>query len=255
MVVDSLLHALPIPDPRPAKADPEQRAKRKQHEKEHPHFQMQEFGLKAGVLALMAAVAVYPWEKKYEEHVEKNHPERLEGKGKGKREGREKERRRRRRRSVGDADASASEGGRGGKESLVEDNSWRGSEAGGGMGVRRDRRRASVAVAEDHTAGRQRGYVDDRGGRGGAVGAAAGAAGSQRGRADFEETRAARRRSVDPVALRLAIADGFSYVPQDRGYIDRRENVDADWDRRPREFVPDEYAFRPRRMSGDRRNR
>jgi len=84
MVIKEIIHHLDLPStaPRATIADPDQRIKRKQHEKEHPHFQMQEFALKAGVLALMGAVAVYPWERKYDEHVAKEHPERLE-KGKG----------------------------------------------------------------------------------------------------------------------------------------------------------------------------
>jgi hypothetical protein len=82
MVLQELRAVLPsIPDPRPSKADAEQRAKRKQHEKEHPHFAMQEFGMKAGVLALMGALTLYPWEKKIEEHKRKEHPERFERQG------------------------------------------------------------------------------------------------------------------------------------------------------------------------------
>ena len=216
MVVQELWHAVgPLPDPRPTKADPEQRAKRKAHEKEHPHFQMQEFALKAGVLALMGAVAVYPWEKKYDEHVAKHHPERVE-KDSGKESESKGERGERRRR-------------------YVEDD-------------RRERRRMSVAG----TAPRQRAYVAE-GSRRESVGAAMEGGGS-RGRRHVEEVRTTeRRRNVDPVALRLAVAEGYSYVPDDKGYIDGNRSADADWDRRPREFVQNDYVFRPSRSASDRR--
>lgn len=238
MVVERIFNALPIPDPRPGKADPEQRAKRKQHEKEHPHFQMQEFALKAGVLALLGAVAVFPWEKKYDEHVAKHHPERLEnGKDKGK--GERKEKGGERRRSADEASAGDRRG------SYGDDRSTRGSVDGG----RRERRRMSVA--EGGLAERQRAYIADE--RRGSIGPGSDV-GGQRLRTYVEEIRAVgRRRSVDPGALRLAVADGYSYVPEDKGYIDGRRRVDADWDKRPREFVQDEYSFRPSRMSGDRR--
>jgi hypothetical protein len=49
-----------IPDPRPSKAHPEHRAARKALEKEHPHFDIKELGLKAGVLMLLAGVALFP---------------------------------------------------------------------------------------------------------------------------------------------------------------------------------------------------
>jgi len=79
MVLSELRAVIPrIPDPRPGKANAEERAKRKQYEKEHPHFAMQEFGMKAGVLAAVGALTLYPWEKKREEHVREHHPERLE---------------------------------------------------------------------------------------------------------------------------------------------------------------------------------
>jgi hypothetical protein len=51
---------LEIPDPRPSKAHPEHRAARKALEKEHPHFDIKELGLKAGVLMLLAGVALFP---------------------------------------------------------------------------------------------------------------------------------------------------------------------------------------------------
>lgn len=242
MVLNEIIHALPIPDPRPTKADPEQRAKRKAHEKIHPHFAMQEFALKAGVLALMGVVAIYPWEKKYDEHVAKRHPERLEKgndkkakdkKGRG-REGNGRERRR----SVGEA--------RRPPPAYIEESSTRGSVDGG----RRERRRMSVA--ENSIAPRQRAYIAE-GSRRGSVGPAS-EAGSQRGRTYAEEARTTgRRQSVDPVALRLAVADGYSYVPRDKGYIDGRRSADADWDKGPREFVQDKYVFRPRRTSRDSR--
>jgi hypothetical protein len=100
---------LPIPDPRPSKAHPDHRAKRKEIEREHPHFNTKELGLKAGVLALLAGIALFPWEKKYDEHVKEHHPERLE---KG---NRDKERRKsepRRRDGDGDPSGRRSEGGR-----------------------------------------------------------------------------------------------------------------------------------------------
>jgi len=57
-----------IPDPRPSKAHPEHRAQRKAIERENPHFDTKEFGLKAGILVLLAGIACYPWAKKYAEH-------------------------------------------------------------------------------------------------------------------------------------------------------------------------------------------
>lgn len=198
--------------------------------------------MKAGVLALMGVVAVYPWEKKYDEHVAKHHPERLE-KGDDK-EGKDKEGRgreskgRERRRSVGEA--------RRPPPAYIEETNSRGSVDGG----RRERRRMSVA--ESSIAPRQRAYIAE-GSRRGSVGPAS-EVGGQRGRIHAEEAKTTgRRQSVDPVALRLAVADGYSYVPQDNGYIDGRRSADADWDKRPREFVQDEYIFRPSRTSGDRR--
>jgi len=76
-----------IPDFRPSKAHPLHRAKRKAIEKANPHFDLKEAGLKAGVLAVLAAVACYPRIKA--EHDLKHHPERFEknGKGKGKEKG------------------------------------------------------------------------------------------------------------------------------------------------------------------------
>lgn len=71
MVLDKVQDALfsgPLPDVRPSKAHPEHRAKRKQLEKESPAFSMQEFGIKAGMMALLAAVACFPWEKELEKH-------------------------------------------------------------------------------------------------------------------------------------------------------------------------------------------
>lgn len=248
MVVKELLHALPIPDPRPTKANPEERAKRKAHEKENPHFQMQEFGLKAGVLALMAVVAVYPWERKYDEHVAKSHPERLErgkegdgrakdkdqyryGRERNEGEGRERERRR----------------------SADENRRRRGGPAydhGESDGRRRERRRTTTA---EGSGGRQRGYIEDRDHRGSVPPASH--VESPRVKTYDEDPKATRRRSIDPVALRLAVADGYSYVSEDRAYIDGRRSADQDWERRPREFVQDQYAFRPRRIGSDRPER
>jgi len=109
-----------------------------------------------------------------------------------------------------------------------------------------------MSVAESSIVPKQRAYITE-GSRRGSVGPAS-EVGSQRGRTYAEEARSTgRRSSVDPVALRLAVADGYSYVPQDRGYIDGRRSADADWDKRTREFVQDDYVFRPSRISGDRR--
>lgn len=49
-----------IPDPRPSKAHPHHRAQRKAIEAEHPHFDFKELALKAGVLALLAVIALTP---------------------------------------------------------------------------------------------------------------------------------------------------------------------------------------------------
>ena len=67
-----------LPDPRPSKSNTEARAHRKALEKENPHFNMQEFGMKAGALALLTAVALFPWEKEYEKHERNHHPERFQ---------------------------------------------------------------------------------------------------------------------------------------------------------------------------------
>lgn len=72
-----------IPDPRPSKAHPDARTARKAFERENPHFNMQEFGMKAGALALLTAVALFPWEKEHEKHERAHHPERFEDNGKG----------------------------------------------------------------------------------------------------------------------------------------------------------------------------
>ena len=76
---------LEIPDFRISKAHPHHRAQRKAIEKEHPHFDHKELGLKAGVLAILAAVACYPRAKA--EHDMRNHPERFGGKGEDDRRG------------------------------------------------------------------------------------------------------------------------------------------------------------------------
>ena len=71
-----------IPDFRPSQAHPLHRAKRKAIEKANPHFDLKEAGLKAAVLAILAAIACYPRIKA--EHDMKHHPERFENYGKGK---------------------------------------------------------------------------------------------------------------------------------------------------------------------------
>ena len=70
---------LPGPDFRPSRADADARRVRKALEKENPHFNMvQEFGMKVGMLALLMAVALFPWEKEYEAHERRRHVERFE---------------------------------------------------------------------------------------------------------------------------------------------------------------------------------
>ncbi|KAN0090274.1 hypothetical protein V8E51_018853 [Hyaloscypha variabilis] len=73
-----------IPDFRPSKAHPVHRARRKAIEKSNPHFNLKEAGLKAAILAILAAIACYPRIKA--EHDMMHHPERFgdNGKGKGK---------------------------------------------------------------------------------------------------------------------------------------------------------------------------
>jgi hypothetical protein len=213
MVVEELLHAIPIADPRSGRSDPNERKKRKEYEKKHPHFQMQEFGLKAGVLALMAAVAAIPISKKYDEHVRNEHPERLEkGKGDGERkrsEDRERERERERERD-------------GGRE-------------------RRDPRRR-MTVQEGSAGGRQRAYVEDRSRRG-SVGA--GSDGRRSLRSNIDDGRG--RRSIDGRSLRLAVADGYEYIPPYRGYVEEKGRTDDGWDRRSARASADEYRHRDRR--------
>ncbi|KAL3428296.1 hypothetical protein PVAG01_01805 [Phlyctema vagabunda] len=58
-------------DPRPSRAHPEHRAKRLAIEREHPAFNNKDGYYKAGLLALMAGIALFPWEKKHQEHEEK----------------------------------------------------------------------------------------------------------------------------------------------------------------------------------------
>jgi len=205
MVFKELKAVIDPPDPRPSKAHPEHRAKRKQFENENPHFNMREAWLKAGVLATMAAVAAYPWEKKYDEHVAKHHSERLEnrksGEGKGKSDDRRKGR---------DTD-----GDRGRRKSA----DYRGSE-----------RRRSVGYGSDIDAGIQRrltapNSVAERPRRGSVIGRLPVAEGFEyvpanreyidrvpRGSVDGDWERRARRRSVDvPPVYRDAY-----------GYRDRR---------------------------------
>jgi hypothetical protein len=71
-----------IPDFRPSRAHPLHRAQRKAIEKANPHFDLKELGLKAGVLAILAAIACYPRIKA--EHDMNHHPERFQNKGKEK---------------------------------------------------------------------------------------------------------------------------------------------------------------------------
>ncbi|KAE9366179.1 hypothetical protein N431DRAFT_430335 [Stipitochalara longipes BDJ] len=75
-----------IPDFRPSQAHPLHRAKRKAIERANPHFDLKDAGLKAAVLAILAAIACYPRIKA--EHDMKHHPERFENN----RNGKEKER-------------------------------------------------------------------------------------------------------------------------------------------------------------------
>jgi len=65
-------------DPRPSRANPEARATRKKLEKESPHISMSEVAMKGGALALLTAVALFPWEKEYDKHERTHHPERFE---------------------------------------------------------------------------------------------------------------------------------------------------------------------------------
>lgn len=100
---------LPIPkshDPRPSRANEEARRIRKQFEKENPHFDMKEFGIKAGAIALLTALTLFPWEKEIEKHERTHHPERFQdekdrGKGNRGRDDRRNDDRRRRRQSEG----------------------------------------------------------------------------------------------------------------------------------------------------------
>ena len=63
-------------DPRPSRANPEARAARKNIE--NPHFSMSEVAMKGGALALLTAVALFPWEKELEKHERTHHPEQYE---------------------------------------------------------------------------------------------------------------------------------------------------------------------------------
>jgi hypothetical protein len=113
MVLQNLQHILldgPLPDVRPSRAHPEHRAQRKRYEKESPHFSMSEFGIKAAVLAVLAALACIPWGEE-EKKREGDEGKRERGK-KEEREGHKGERRKSyadgKRRS---ADARAGDGG------------------------------------------------------------------------------------------------------------------------------------------------
>jgi hypothetical protein len=93
-----------VPDPRPSKAHPKHRAARKALEEEHPHFGIKELGLKAGILALLASVALFPKIKAEAEILEgKVHDKGREklNEGKDDLEGKEDKRDSRRRRSSG----------------------------------------------------------------------------------------------------------------------------------------------------------
>jgi hypothetical protein len=67
-----------VPSLLPSKSNSDARAYRKTFEKENPHFNMQEFGMKAGALALFTAAVLFPWEKEYEKHERTHHPERFQ---------------------------------------------------------------------------------------------------------------------------------------------------------------------------------
>lgn len=210
-------------DPRPTRSDPNERKKRKQYEKENPHFQMQEFGLKAGVLGLMAVVALYPWEKKYEEHIAKEHPERL----------------------VKGKDRRASEGNDrwddGGRDRRVRRN----DSVRGGSGSERSYRDSGSrrSLQSGSVTGSQRGYPDSRSHRE-SVGPRS-EMGSQRSHVD--ETR--RRRSVDGRSLPSTVYDGYEYVPPHRGYVEEIGAMDDGWDKRSRRVSPDDYGHKNRRSS------
>lgn len=226
MVVEELLHALPLSDPRPGRADPNERKKRKAYEKEHPHFQMQEFGLKAGVLALMAAVAAIPISRKYEEHVAKEHPDRLE-KGKGAR----------RRKNEGRDRGWESDGGR---------DSRRGNGRGsvrGSVDVRSERgeeRRRGTSIQESSRSSRQRGYIEDRSRRESVPPV------SERSYRSIDDWR---RQSVDGRNLRMAVAEGYEYIPPHQGYIEEKGGMDDGWDKRSKRVSLDEYRRKDRRSS------
>jgi len=247
MVFSSLRAAIPgVPNPLPSNSNPDERRRRKEYEKEHPHFQMQEFGLKAGVLGLMAVVALLPWEKQYEEHVKREHPERLEKgrsdeerreKGKRRAEGRERQEERSTR-GYGDSDSGSRRSER--AVSVGGRRSDRGS-AYTSQDSRRDRRRMSV---QEPPSTRYRAYPDERSRRA----SVAPASESGRRRAPADDVRS-RRRSVDSKALRMAVAEGYEYIPPHRGYVEEKGGMDDGWDTRSKRVSADEYAGRERRGS------
>jgi hypothetical protein len=98
MVLDKLQESFFGTDLRPSKAHPEHRAHRKKLERESPAFSMQEFGIKTGMMALLALVACFPWEKELEEHERRKteEEERVNGDG-GRERGRDEDERRERR--------------------------------------------------------------------------------------------------------------------------------------------------------------
>jgi len=217
-MINEIKKALPgIPGVTPGKAHPEHRALRKQYEKENPHFNMQEFGLKAGVLALMGALAFVPWEKKYDEHVERNHPERLE---------RGTDRDRRRRRSVDERRA-------------VD-------------GRRRDGRRRSIDGRHDER-GVRREYPAERDwDRRKSVAGDYGRYEEERYRpVPRERTGASEKGSSS--SMRMAVAEGFEYLPANREYLDtKRSTRGEDIDMR---VYTDDYRFRPQRASDEQQRR
>ncbi|RDW68444.1 hypothetical protein BP5796_09101 [Coleophoma crateriformis] len=91
----------------PSKAHPEHRQKRLELEREHPAFNNKDGYYKAGLLALMAGIALFPWEKKHQEHDDKIRKEERQNQDDRRRRsyddrGRDDHRRDDRRRSVDD---------------------------------------------------------------------------------------------------------------------------------------------------------
>jgi len=217
-MMNEIKKALPgIPGVTPGKAHPDHRAARKQYEKENPHFNMQEFGLKAGVLALMGALAFVPWEKKYDEHVAEHHPERLE---KG------NDRDRRRRRSVDERRPTDRRRNDGRRRSIEGRHSERGARREHPAERDWDRRRSVAGDYGRHEEERYRPV----------------------GRA-----RTGGSESESQNSMRLAVAEGFEYLPANRAYLDTKRSTNgADVDMR---VYTDDYQFRPQRANDERRRR